>query len=309
MAPDLLTLFADPSVALLYFMSLIIFSFAALFMALGQRLRGPAEKLAGRYALASAGVALSWIALMAGAGIVIVSGQTSGAILPPLNRAAGAMVVLLVGWAFLGTEAPPAEDEDAPPRRTGHLLITLLAVAAGAAILAGYAYTAVQWYTTHTPAAEFNLSSYGRIWTIATLALAAVILVLIVLRFRVTVDAPLKILFMGVIIAGYGYTVANIENGSLGGDESGAIQLAFLVGMAILPVVVYRLVVDRLTASAAQRATQATVSTLNTISTNLIDTTVERESVTLLKALGIITEKEQPEDLPAPDRDRRLDAG
>lgn len=299
MAPDLLTLFADPSVALLYYMSLIVFSFAALFMALGQRLRGPAEKMAGRYALASAGIALSWIALMAGAVAVIVSGQTRGAILPPLNRAASAMVILLAGWAFLGTEASSVdEDIDGPPRRSGQVLITLLALAVGAAILVGYGYTAVQWYTGHTPSAEFNLSSYGRIWTIATLVLAAVMLILMVIRFRITVDAPLKILFMAAVIAGYGYTFAVLQNGALRGDESGAIQLAFLVAMAILPVVVYRLVVDRLTVSAAQRATQATVSTLNTISTNLIDTTVERESVTLLKALGIITEKEQPDELP-----------
>ncbi len=81
--PDLLNLFTEPSVALLYFLSVILLSQAALFMALGQRLRGRRENSASRYAQASLGVMLSWMVLMVGAIVVLVTRTPSGLILPP----------------------------------------------------------------------------------------------------------------------------------------------------------------------------------------------------------------------------------
>ena len=294
MAPDLLTLFVEPSVALLYFMSLIVFSCAALFMALGQRMRGPGERLAGRYALASLGVTAAWMALMGGAVAVLVSRQPAGAILPPLDRAAGAMVVLLVAWAFLGTQRAPDQEGV----QLGQIALTGLSVLTALGILAGYAYTAYQWYTGYTPSQEFNLSIYGTAWPAATVVIAVVALLLTILRFRITADAPLKMIFFLLILAGFGYTLVSINNGVLRGDDSGAIRLAFLAAVPMLPVVVYRLVVDRLSTAIQERAREATVSALTTISANLIDTTIERESVTLLKALGMIIEHDQPEELP-----------
>src|SRR5437868_6860642 len=97
----MLELFIKPPVALLYFLSVILLSQAALLMALGQRLRGPLERAVGRYAIASLGVMACWITLMIGAMVVLLSRQPSGLILPPLDRAISAMVVLLIGWAFL----------------------------------------------------------------------------------------------------------------------------------------------------------------------------------------------------------------
>ena len=59
-APDLLNLFTEPAVALLYFLSVILLSQAALFMALGQRYRSRREITASRYVIASLGVMLAW---------------------------------------------------------------------------------------------------------------------------------------------------------------------------------------------------------------------------------------------------------
>src|SRR5258708_30232744 len=99
--PDLLNLFTDPAVALLYFLSVILLSQAALFMALGQRFRGPRERGATRYALASVGVMLAWLVLMVGAMVILITGRPPGSILPPLDRAVNALVAVLVGRGFL----------------------------------------------------------------------------------------------------------------------------------------------------------------------------------------------------------------
>src|SRR5258708_31208398 len=76
--PDLLNLFTEPAVALLYFLSVILLSQAALFMALGQRFRGPREGGAARYAVASAGVMLAWLGLMVGAVSSLITGKPAG---------------------------------------------------------------------------------------------------------------------------------------------------------------------------------------------------------------------------------------
>src|SRR5258708_23635329 len=137
--PDLLNLFSEPSVALLYFLSVILLSQAALFMALGQRLRGRRENSASRYAQASLGVMLSWMVLMVGAIVVLVTRTPSGLILPPLDRAVSAMVVLFVGWAFL-TANQQHDDQSQSPMLM--ILVVLLALA----IISSYGSTSPQLY-------------------------------------------------------------------------------------------------------------------------------------------------------------------
>src|SRR2546421_7665310 len=71
---DMLDLFVKPPVSLLYFLSVILLSQAALLMALGQRLRSPSdERTVKRYAAASLGVMACWITLMVGAMVVLLS--------------------------------------------------------------------------------------------------------------------------------------------------------------------------------------------------------------------------------------------
>ncbi len=307
MAPDLLNLFVEPSVALLYFMSVIVLSYAALFMALGQRMRGPVEREAGRYALASLGVAVAWMILMVGAMAVLITSRPAATIMPPLDRAVGALVVLLIGWAFLTAnpqpQPQPVKPTTAPwleapaPRRYRGRWITAITALLFLVTIGGYVYTATQWF--NTTGVEFNPSLYGQVWTGATTALAALWLLLIILRFRITVDAPLKLIFFVLVLGGYGYTLYGILTGSLRGDEAGAIRLAFLAGIPFLPIVVYRVVVDRLTGAVERAAQQQQAAIPTQITTSMpIETSAERESMTLLRTLGMMIEREQPEDLP-----------
>jgi signal transduction histidine kinase len=293
---DLLSMFTEPAVALLYYLSVILLSQAALFMALGQRLRGRVERSAARYALASIGVMLSWIIMMLGAMAVLITGRPVGAILPPIDRAVNAMVVLLVGWAFLTADQPQSADQrNAKAERPFLSIISVLLI-----LLIGLSYvlTAERWLGQYTTGAQFNQSPFAIAWTVGTGALAALGLILMIVRFRVTVDAPLKIIFFALILAGYGYTLYMMINGTLRGDDAGALRLAFLAAMPFLPIVVYRMIVERLLSRADIKSAQA-VQTAQALATPApSDSSMERESVTLLKALGLMIERELPEDLP-----------
>lgn len=307
--PDLLNLFTEPSVAFLYFMSVIVFSYAALFMALGQRMRGPNERGAGRYATASFGVALAWMVLMVGAMAILVTAQPAVTILPPLDRAVNAMVVLLVGWAFLTADqqirpvaasgrrksktVPPARPRSSPAAR----IITFLTFILALIIIGTYIYTAITWYNLNV--SGYNQSLYGIIWSIGTAILAFVLFLALILRFRFTSDTPLKMIFFVLILAGYGYTLFSIDSGTLQGDDSGALRLAFLAAIPVLPIVIYRYVIERLSLSAQEHALQAADSAAQAArSAQSADANAERESVALLKTLGLMLEHELPEDLP-----------
>jgi signal transduction histidine kinase len=293
--PDLLNLFVEQPVSLLFFLSVILLSQAALFMALGQRLRGPAERAAGRYALAATGVVSAWVVLMIGAMIVLITRKPAGLILPPLDRAVNAMVVLLIGWAFLTADQPSSTETGQTGGRWLNILVILLALG----IINAYGTTAVQWYNAN--GSGFNQSVYGQAWAIGTMILAAVLLLLLLLRFRTTADAPLKMIFFVFVLAGYVGTFLATQSGALQGDDSGALRLAFLAAMPLLPVVVYRMVIDRLMTTIevkANQAVEASLSALTTPQLASLDSTSEREAATLLRALGVMIEHEQPENLP-----------
>jgi signal transduction histidine kinase len=303
--PDLLNLFTEPAVALLYFLSVILLSQAALFMALGQRFRSPRDSGSFRYALASLGVMLVWITLMAGAMFVLLTRQPAGLILPPLDRAIMAMVVTIIAWAFLTVaqaQVPRpstriAPNHNVPPfHPPSAKWITGLYGLIAVAILVGYGYTAYQWFNTGVGQA-FNLSVYNTGWIVIGVAIASLSFILGLVRFRYTVDAPLKLLFFIFVGAGYVYTLTTVLNHTLTGDDVGALRLAYLAAMPFLPIVVYRMVVDRLTAQIEVKAAQAVQASLaNVVSPPPADT--EREANALLRSLGMMLEKDAPEELP-----------
>ncbi len=291
--PDLLNLFSNSAVALLYFLSVILLSQAALFMALGQRLRGPSERSAARYAMASVGVMAAWIVMMIGAMVVLLTRKPAEAILPPLDRAVSVMVVVFVAWAFLTADQQDRQETD----QVGSGWLTGLVAIFALLTVGAYVYTAIQWF--NATGAEFNRSIYGSTWVLGGTALSALGLILLILRFRSTVDAPLKMIFFAFVLAGFGYTLVSINNGSLRGDDAGALRLAFLAAMPFLPIVVYRKVVDRLMTAIEVKTTQAVQASLSVITAPQPESTVgDREAVTLLKAFGLMIEREVPEELP-----------
>ena len=310
--PDFLNLFVQPTGELLYFLAVIALTQAALFMALGQRLRGKDEAAAGRYVVLMTATLLAWLAMGVGGLVALITHTSAGAILPPLERAVNLLVVIFTGAALLSADSRP--DERRPWRALAVLTL---------GTLAAYAYTARAWFSLAADH-DFNTHPLGYAWTFATgLALIGA-LALLLLRYRHTADIPLKLIYFGVLLGGYSYVLMRMKADTLQGDTSGALRLAFLTAMPVLPIVVYRLVLERLNAAIDEVADyaeaisrpQPAVRTFESLTPpapaptttaapaaaptaapqrNFVSRT---ESMTLLRAIGIMLEQEDPEQIP-----------
>lgn len=287
---DFLNLFVRSPGDLLYFLVVIAVSQASLFMALGHRFRRPGDPLAHRYTLATLGLVISWVLLMAGALFTLLSRQNSGMILPPLERVVSMMTLLLLAWAFL-----------TPQQGQGRRLSNILVLVLMAAAIVGYIVTGAQW-SNDVVGSGFNTSVYALYWTQTSAALAAACIGLTLFNFRRISDAPLKLVFFVIMLLGFVGAWIQLQSGGVTGDYLGATRLAFLAALPFLPTLLYRMVVGGLEA-AADRAESAPAEVRAQVSapSQLPEPTpspVERQSVQLLRALGIILENSTPANIP-----------
>jgi signal transduction histidine kinase len=301
---DFLNLFVRPPGDLIYFLAVIAISQSGLFMALGERLRQPQSRAAGRYVLTTLGILLAWVILMLGALFALVSNQGAANILPPLERAAQVIGILIVGWAFL------TADHDRWGRLPNVVLLMLMLV-----VIAGYITTGTVWPSL-VGKTDFN-TAYGVTWTFIPVILAGLGAILIILYFPLVTDAPLKLVYFLIVLAGNGLTLFQIAQGTLAGDYAGPARLAFLAAMPILPAVIYRMVVSHLQAELIYQTRSQPIVPIADILTDspAIKTVPEpsilapssnapaispmqRDSVQLLKTLGLILEDATPANIP-----------
>lgn len=286
---------------------MIVLSQAALFLALGERWRQPLHPESRRYSLALGGVVIAWLVIVAGALFSLISGQKVSAILPPLERAANAAIILLMSWAFISTEQHPWG------RRANVLVLVILILLA-----AGYLISGIQWAGS-SDQNNFNLTPLGTVWTFVGLVLALLGILQCLILFRFMPDAPLKLLFFAILAIGYGGTLLQITQANIIGNDAGAIRLALLAALALLPLIVYRMVLThwqlelRLagtvpisTSSSSISAVPVTQQTEPPRETSILPASVElpnvtpiqRDSIQLLKTLGLILEEASPSTIP-----------
>lgn len=282
-----LNLLTESTGALLFFLTVFILSQAAFFIALGQRMRGAGEHTARRYTVAALGVIGAWLALLIGEIVVLAARLPQNAILPPLERAVNALVLLIIAWGFATADSPVNEK----PINATFLLL-------GLGVITSLIITFVRWIPAPV-AAGFNTTSLGLAWTIIPLMAAGIGVAILILRIRMVIDAPLKIVLCIVAAIGYGYTLYAIVNGSLAGDESGAIRLGILAAIPLWPAVIYRFVISRLAQQvdeAELRARFAPIAVTDILPP--VENFDNKEAVAILKALGDMIEREAPEDIP-----------
>lgn len=294
-APEFLNLFIEPTGELIYFLAVFAISQATMLMALGQRLRGSSETAAGRYTVLLTGVVAAWIAMGAGGLYALVTDTPDNAVLPPIERAVNALVILYAGAALLAADSPRSE-------RNMWGVVGLLSAVIGA----GYVVTAVRWHDL-AATQEFNAHELGFTWTFATGLLLINGIGLLLSRYKQTADIPLKMIFFVVLLLGYSYTLLRMSSDELEGDTSGALRLAFLTAMPTVTIVVYRLVLERLNAAIdevseyaeAVSRPQAAIKLEPSRQARAVSTyTSTAESMTLLKAIGMMLEKEDPDNIP-----------
>ncbi len=309
---DVLNAFVQPPGDFFYHVVVVLSLSAGLAVALGQLTRRPQSRTASRYSLATGGALLGWLALTAGALYSVFTGQDARAILPPLEQAVTAIAMLLIGWAFLTSDTDRA-------RNTISLgLLVLLLV-----VVVGYIVSGLRWAELSL-VLDFNLSQLAVAWAFIQSVLALLALVLLMGYYRTVIDLPLKMIFFGLLLVGFSGTLWQIAGGRIAIDDySGLSRLALFLAAPIVPLVIYRKVVfgyelalDLQTESLSQpmppvptRKQTRPVEKLSETSSMSSQpfskaqvapqsSPVERESVQLLRTLGLILELANPSDIP-----------
>jgi signal transduction histidine kinase len=277
---ELLNIFVRPPGDLVYFLTLIALSQVALLITL----RPNRTPTLSTYWVMALGMVLIWVFLLLGALYVLVTRTNAGDVLPPLERTAYTVCLVIVGWAFLMA--------DHLRWRPG---ANLLALGLLALVVGGYLLTGLQWATL-ARTVDFNLSVYGMAWTIAPLALSALGMVLILVYFRLVVDAPLKLIFFAVMALGYGLTLWQTMQGNLIGDYAGAVRLAFIAAMCIPPTVVYRAVVAGYEVELS--ATRAKIPPRPIPIPTRDDAAMERQAAVMLRGVGLLLHEATPNNIP-----------
>ena len=314
---DLTDLFVQPPGDFFYHMLVVLALSAGLAVALGQLTRRPQSRTASRYSLATGGALLGWLILMAGALFAVFTGQDANTILPPLERAITTTAMLLLGWAFLTADA----------ERHGGIVASGLFVLLLTTVI-GYVVTGVQWAGL-AASLDFNLSRLGVAWAFIQLVIALLGFIVMLGYFRSIIDAPLKILFFLILIGGFGASLWQMSSGVVLGNYSGFARLGMFLAAPIVPLVVYRKVVygyelalgvqlkqslpiapvpspaptDTGYVKAAQPTHSDGVPSVSSqpfsrAQTTSQSTPIERESVLLLRTLGLILEQTQPSEIP-----------
>jgi signal transduction histidine kinase len=292
---DFLNLLAREPGYLIYFLLTLIVCQATFLMVLGQRMRFN-DRTIVRYVIATGASLVAWGVVTLGLVAAVVTSQPANTILPPLERAAQMVIVLVIGWAFL------TADHERRSRLSNILLLILL----WATIIA-YAADAVAWSGPNAPLGSYNISPYGLGWAVALLLAAAIGAALTLISIRVIFDAPLKFIFFALIAFGAVGTLAGSLQGVLPGDYSGVLRLAFMSALLITPVILYRMILQRyeqtVVNSMQAQAAAPLVPVEPAVPLSLDPAVVgapptERDSGPLMKALGLMLEEADPDSFP-----------
>lgn len=285
-----LTIFVRPPGDLIYYVLIIAIIMACVLMAAGHHVRR-GTRATSRLTIGLGGAFAAWLLLMGGALVNVVGGGGGISSLQALERAANMLMIIALGWAFLTTDPNPW---DAYANRVAiglAVAVIVLLLFSGGALDAGL---------TQAPAAVVLL------WLFAPIVLLAGGVALAIVHRQTITDAPLKIVFSAVLLSGYTAGVVqyaqNDPNAVLG-----SVRLAFAAAMGVVAMIAYRALMGALVTQLrtievnAQRppivAPAASQAERSPVPQRAAPPS-ERESVQLLRALGLMIEDTQPASIP-----------
>ena len=225
---------------------MIGFSLGALYLAIGHRSRFPLEHATRRFLYSAAGILLVWLVMMGAALLAQTANINANRFMPPLERLAYALTLVVMAWAFLSADFARWQNRSNLFVFGGSLLLALL-----------YLNTAQSWLAASGEAGAFNATDIATLWSAIPIAIAVAGLALAVVNARYLLDAPLKALFFLVFILGNGLDLVLLAEGEIAGSYLGGARLAYVAGMAIFPAVIYRLAVALLENSLVEVVTAA----------------------------------------------------
>ena len=252
-----------------------------------------------RYRWALVGILGAWILLFIGASSPALTGQNPIMHLPPLERAVTAISITLICWAFVVADR-------AERSRVADIIVLLVI----GFILIAYTITGVDWINV-AASTDFNLSIYGLLWALISLAVCVFGALVILRSSRRVLDTPLKLLFFLILILGYGFSLSSIARGELIGNFAGPERLAFFVALIILPVALHRSTINQIQqnteeaitllreeAKTSKAAAVSPQSSRPEASESRPVSPIETQPILLLKALGMILETPALDRIP-----------
>lgn len=286
-------LFVQPPGDFLFFLVVMVLNLISLIMAL--TLSTDEQKAQQRYTMALFGVVFAWSLMFAGVLFIRFTGQSSNTILPPLERAVSAASLLLPGWAFLTAD-------HARWRKSSNTILLLLLLLVAVA----YAITGIIWIEI-SDTIDFNLSSFGLFWTFALFTLPVLGILLTIFLFRDVVDAPLKLVYFFLIALGGGLTLYQMTQFGPIGNDTGIYRMTFTLAQVMVPLLVYRVVIDQYERALEDRSIRGSTPIPPPQITNVAPSVPEPVRIShtealnaqLLKAMGMILESGDPDDIPA----------
>lgn len=304
---ELTDLFVQSPGDFFYHVIVVLSLSAGLGVALSQLTKRPQSRTAVRYSLAVGGALMGWLVLTFGALFAVFARQDPQAILPPIERAVTVTSMLLIGWAFL-----TADGEVSGGVISVGLFALLLTT------IVGYIVTGIRWAVLAS-IIDFNLSQYGFAWAVVQGVTALFGVLLMLGYFRSIIDAPLKLLFYALLLVGFAGTLWQMASGGMIGSYSGFSRMALFLAAPIVPLVIYRKIVygyelaldlrssqgmppvslpERPQTAEAEQVLSVSSQPLSKAQVTPQSSPVERESVQLLRTIGLILEEAKPADIP-----------
>lgn len=279
---NFLNVFLVPPGDQIYFILNFAVAVAMFLMAVGQysRSRGAPEPAA--FTVGAGAVAISWSLSVVGALVGLLTNQAASTILPPIEALAHALAVIWLTYAFVASGSA---------RFTR--LVRLLAFVGTVVLFVGYALTGTAW--SGNPAGGFAASDLGGLWLAATLALAIVGVILVALDVRSLIDAPLRVVTLGLMAAATGAALLGV---GARGDAAGVVRLGFTAMLAVALGVVYRMTLRMVSGRAAAVSSAPPMGEPPSPEDGAATRSADRESAQLMRALGLMLENATPTTIP-----------
>lgn len=309
---NFLTVFVQPPGNLIYFVLVIGLMLACLLMVVGQHLR-ERTRLTTRYLLGLGMGLAAWSLLLVGALAAITSGSDDGALsLLSVERPATLIAMIAIAWTFITVDSTQWKTQ------SSGIAVGLIAVTFALYLISNFIPS------LNTGDAAFIL---GIIWAVIPVLVLAGTAIIILTHIRLIVDAPLKLVWVGVLLLGNALALVRYFLAEPL-TQIGASRLAFAVAGALMCAAVYRAVLSQMTVEYDIRMlavkSQAIATPKNSVPSSapspaaaLASTLAaqnqppaqqrpaqrpvsssERDSVQLLRALGLMIEDTSPKQLP-----------
>ncbi len=235
-------------------------------------------RVVGGYALAA------WVLVVIAAASLAANGGRVEMLLPPLERAVTAGLVVLSVWA-LGLR----------PGRAGNSasLIALLV------IFIAYILHSGEW-AGQAAATTFNATGFALFWSILTLAIAAAGAGVVVVEAPTLRHVVLRLLVFASFGVGGITHLMLIAQGEAVGNDAGLTRLSVLVAFSLLLVLAYRTGIVLLR-EVRMRATVSPPPSTSVVPLPKLPQASgagDRESAQLMRALGIMLEGATPQRIP-----------